>query len=139
MNVMQLILVTHIVFSLTSVVTDIPVHLVLVDRPRHAKVEVKFVNNTRETLCIAEGEWPTEKGTLNYMGDRVALLVGNQRFPIRDFDTGYCDGRFDPCAYRIKPGATIKAFIPYREFNLPQQLWLRPKKMVYPLYAYVCR
>lgn len=134
-----LFLIVTFVIGLASAITYVPVTWKLIDKPNEAKIEIDFFNDTPHTLCIDSSDWPTRTGTLSSMSESMALLVGEERFPIRDFDTGYCYAKsYTDCSVRVSPGKTITAFIPYKEFNLPQRLWFEPKKLVYPVKATVC-
>lgn len=134
-----LVTIASLVIGLGSAITYVPVRWVLIDRPKEARIEIQFFNDTPQTLCISEGDWPTPTGTLNFMGDRVALLVGAERFPIRDFDTGYCDAHYGGCVVRVSPGKKIRGLIPYEEFKLPERLRHAKKKLVYPVQSFVCK
>lgn len=130
------ITVAMLVTSLASTLTYVPVRWVMTDSPEERRIEICFLNDASRTLCISEGDWPTPIGKLHYMSERVALVVGDERFPVEDFNTGYCDGE---CVIRVLPGKSITGFIPYADFNLPERLRLASKKLEYPLNAFVCK
>ena len=115
--------------------TYVPIAWELSDQPKEQRIDIRFLNKTRRTLCIDEDNLPTSKGTMLYSRDRVALIVGGHHYAIRNFDPGHCEGG---CTVRLPFGASISASIPYSEFSLPARMWHRKKKLVYPLNAQVC-
>jgi len=133
---------TALAIWLASALTYVPVDWEMTDRPTTERVDLRFTNRTSDELCISVGDWPTPGGKLNYMRGRVALVVGDDHFPIDDFDTGYCDATYAPqledCAVHVPPGKTITGFLTYSDFRLPERLRFSKKQLVYPLNAIVC-
>jgi hypothetical protein len=64
-----------------------------------------------------------------------ARVVGQERFPIKDFNTGYC---FQGCATRVAPGEQISAFIQYVDFGLPERLVNAQKSLEFSPLAFRC-
>ena len=127
------------VFALAGCATSIE-HVALdwslVDVPEERRFELLYRNETGKTLCLSEDDWPNAVGKLNQMGDVVSLVVGSERFPIEDFNTGICPGG---CERRIASGEEITGSIPYADFKLPERLWREPKRLEFRPQAYVCR
>lgn len=117
--------------------TYVPIHWKSLDRPKQARIEVQFVNRSHQTLCISESDLPTPIGAIRSFSDeRLVLVVGSRRFPVKPNYTGYCVG--DECAVRVSHGKSLRAFILYSEFGLPRRYWLRPKKLIYRINAWAC-
>jgi len=85
---------------------------------------------------LAPSHWPNAAGKINQASDIVTLQVDGQRFPVVDFNTGYCTG--ERCATHVAAGETTTAFISYDDFNLPGSLRQRPKTLEFSISAYVC-
>ena len=107
------------------------------DQPEQQRVELRYKNDTRQTMCLAPEHWPNHADKINQASDIVFLLVAGQRFPIQDFNTGYCSG--GECSLRVAPGEEVAAFISYADFNLPQELWFEVKTLEFQSQAYACK
>lgn len=118
-------------------VVSVPVHFRLVDHPDESRIELLYRNESKQTVCISADYWPNLAGKLNQMSDRVFLVVGGERFPIEDFNTGYCIG--ETCARRVAPGEQISGSILYKDFGLPEHLKSEPKTLEFSPRGYVCR
>jgi len=118
-------------------IVSVPIQYRLVDHPSEGRIELIFRNESSMHLCISADYWPNAAGKLNQMGDRVFLVVKGERYPIEDFNTGYCVGK--ACAKRVAPGEQISGSIPYQDFDLPEKLWGEPKSLEFTPQAYACR
>lgn len=118
-------------------IASVPISFQFVDHPDEGRVELLYRNESKRTVCISANNWPNLAGKVNQMGDRVFLIAAGQRFPIEDFDTGYCIG--EKCAQRVRPGEQISASIPYTEFGLPESLTKEPKTLEFSPTGYLCR
>jgi len=107
------------------------------DQPEQQRLELRYRNETKQTMCLAPEHWPNRAGKINQASDVVFLIVGSERFPIQDFNTGYCRG--DECSLRVAPGEEVAAFIPYADFKLPERLWREAKTLEFRPQAYACR
>ncbi|MGE0181101.1 MAG: hypothetical protein AB7F91_02485 [Parvularculaceae bacterium] len=105
------------------------------DRPDESRIELAYRNETGMTLCLSNDAWPSKRGKLDQMDDRVFLIVGAERFPIAYFEE-YCPSG---CVTRVQPDEEIAASIPYAEFSLPERLRYEPKTLEFESRAYVCR
>lgn len=86
------------------------------DDPVREEVRVLFQNTTGRRVCLTPEHWPNAAGWLNQSADRVAIIVDGRRFPIRDWNTGYCPRG---CAIEVEPDQQVSASIPYSNFELP--------------------
>ena len=118
-------------------VLSVPVQYELIDHPDERRIELLYRNDSGKMVCLSAEDWPNLAGKLNQMGNRVFLLVRGERFPVENFNTGYCVG--DACAKRVAPGEQISGSIPYKDFDLPKRLWGEPKTLEFSPQAYVCR
>jgi hypothetical protein len=118
-------------------VVPVPVHYRLVDHPDESRIELLYRNESSKTVCLSAEDWPNLAGKLNQVSDRVSLVVGGERFPIENFNTGYCIG--NRCARRVAPGEQISGSISYDDFSLPARLKNEPKALEFFPTAYVCR
>lgn len=118
-------------------VVSVPVHYRLVDHPDESRIELLYRNESRKTVCLSAEDWPNLAGKLNQVSDRVFLVVAGERFPIENFNTGYCIG--NQCARRVAPGEQISGSISYNDFSLPERLKNEPKTLDFLPTAYVCR
>jgi hypothetical protein len=107
------------------------------DRPEKQRVEIRFRNPFPYEVCLDDDIWPNETGALNQAADWVFLVVDGKKFSIRNINTGYCP---NGCSTRVPAGEEIVSFIPYTDFDLPEDLYEKPKKLifVFPLTAYRC-
>ncbi len=113
----------------------VPADYVFKDWPSQGRVEVLFTNDTYGSLCLLPEHWPNQAGKINHASEDVFLLVAGERFPIEDFNTGYCP---DGCALAVRPGETVSSSISYNDFRLPPDLWNEPKRLELPVVVYTC-
>jgi hypothetical protein len=113
----------------------VPTEYVFKDWPSENSVEVLFTNDTDDKLCLLPEHWPNQAGKINQASEYVFLLVSGERFPIEDFNTGYCPGG---CALVVRPGATVSSSIAYDDFQLPTHFRHAPKQLELPVVAYTC-
>lgn len=105
------------------------------DVPEERHIEVTYWNRTNVTMCLLPEHWPNEAGKINQASERVALVIGEERFPIADFNTGYCP---QGCATRVAPADRASASIAYADFGIPEQLTDAPKTMIFSPMAFAC-
>jgi hypothetical protein len=104
------------------------------DDPAGQRIVLFNRNPTEWKMCLSPDNWPNAAGVLDQASDRVFLRAGGERFPIRDFNTGYCPR----CALVVKPHQQVSTAIPYSEFNLPARLYGAPKTLDFHPAAYAC-
>lgn len=114
----------------------IPIKYEYVDVPAERRIQVTYHNTSRVTMCLLPEHWPNQAGKINQASDSVFLVVGQERFPIVDFNTGYCP---QGCATRVAPGEKVSSSIPYADFGLPERLKDAPKTLEFSPTAFECK
>ncbi len=113
-----------------------PIKYDYVDVPAERRIEVTYRNFTGVAMCLLPEHWPNQAGKINQASDIVFLVVGQERFPIENFNTGYCP---QGCATRVAPGEKISSSIPYADFSLPERLMDAPKALEFSPKAFACK
>jgi hypothetical protein len=113
----------------------VPIQFRYLDHPGERRVELTYSNSSRNTMCLLPENWPNSAGKIDQASDRVFLVVGQERFPIRDFNTGYCP---KGCATRVAPGGQLSASIAYADFGLPDRLITSRKTLEFSPVAFKC-
>ena len=113
----------------------VPTEYVFKDWPSEHRIEVLFTNDTDSRVCLLPEHWPNQAGKINQASEYVFLIVDGNRFPIEDFNTGYCPGG---CSLVVRPGETVSSSVAYDDFRLPADLWHAPKQLELPVVAYSC-
>lgn len=108
----------------------------MVDNPARKVINLEYTNSLDKSVCMSVGDWPNRFGKVNQMSETTYLMVQQRRFPIRDFNTGYCVG--EGCTIRVVSKMTIYAVIPYEEFDLPDELRYERKSLIYPVTGNFC-
>lgn len=106
------------------------------DRPDLRRIELRYRNNTKSAVCVSPDFWPNQAGKIHEATDILVLVVGNERFPVVDFNTGYCP---QGCYERVAPGQEIFGFISYDDFQLPERLWTATKRLEFRPQGFACR
>ncbi len=104
------------------------------DNPKEKRLDLVYRNTSTHAMCIHPDHWPNVAGKIDQAGDYVYLIVNQQRFPIKNFNTGYCPG----CATRVEPGKEIRAFISYEDFNLPEAFHEKVKVLDFHPNGHAC-
>jgi len=107
----------------------------LTDDPQNRRIELTYHNSTTQSMCLLPEHWPNQAGKINQGHDRMALVVAGERFPVADFNTGYCP---QGCAIRVAPGSNQSARVSYEDFALPERFWSAPKTLEFSPTAFVC-
>ncbi len=113
----------------------IPIQYRFTDHPAEHRIELSYRNDSRLTMCLLPEHWPNAAGKINQASGTVFLIVGQKRFPIEDFNTGYCPGG---CARRVAPGEAVFAFISYSDFSLPDEFVNAQKQFEFSPAAFRC-
>jgi hypothetical protein len=113
-----------------------PIKYEYTDVPAERRIEVEYRNTTGVTMCLLPEHWPNQAGKINQASDSVFLVAGQERFPIENFNTGYCP---QGCATRVAPGEKLSSSIPYADFSLPERLRDAPKKLEFSPMAFACK
>ena len=123
------------VAACATIVELVPVSYRFVDDPANREFRLSFRNTTRHSLCLNPEDWPNAAGKINQASDRVAIIIGDRRFPIQDFNTGYCIGG---CPIRVRPGEEVAASISYSDFEIPAALYSSDKRLEFSPHAFRC-
>ena len=125
---MRYFLLVGIVSALIGCVSHIQPHstseVVMLDNPSEELIEISVKNNTDDQICIASETWPNQFGEIHFAYGWVFLMVDQNRFSIKDFNTGSCPKGCEPIL--VRSGKTLKAKIPYRNFDLPNKFYDSP-------------
>lgn len=113
-----------------------PIKYEYADVPAERRIEVAYRNTSGVTMCLLPEHWPNQAGKINQASDCVFLVVGQERFPIENFNTGYCP---QGCATRVAPGQKVSSSIPYADFGLPERLKDAPKMLEFSPMAFACK
>ena len=103
-----------------------PIEYRFLDVPEERRIEVVFHNYLGYTVCLSPDTWPNQAGKIDQASEYVFLMIDGRRFPIEDFNTGYCPG----CWLQVSPGETVTASIPYSDFGVPKDLENLEKDLV---------
>ncbi|MES1263998.1 MAG: hypothetical protein ABUL69_06545 [Peristeroidobacter soli] len=112
-----------------------PVEFSFADSPQNQSLELTYHNKTTRAMCLLPEHWPNQAGKINQGSDRMFLLVAGQRFPVKEFNTGYCG---QGCAVSVAPGAKLSANVSYADFDLPEGLRNAPKSLEFSPMAFAC-
>jgi len=116
----------------------IPIEYRFHDIPEERRIEITYHNDLKDTLCLSPETWPNEAGKINQASEYVFLVIDGRRFPIVDFNTGYCP-EADGCALYVSPGQETSASISYSDFNVPKDLENLEKELEFSPVAFKCR
>lgn len=131
------ILIAVILIGCTTVYRErIPLDWRLVDNPSAQRLEISYLNLTDSNICLWPDDWPNQAGKLDSNGGQVKLIVGTDRFPMKDFNTGYCPEGCQPL--KVMAGEVITGFFLYADFDLPEELRYSEKLLEFDAYAYEC-
>lgn len=131
----RMVMLSLLLTGCVTTTAPIAIHYEVLDNPDEGRIELTYQNTSRDTMCLLPEHWPDEAGKINQAGDRVWLIADHERFPIQNFNTGYC---LQGCAVRVSPGETVRAFISYQDFNLPAELANEPKALDFEPVAFKC-
>lgn len=112
----------------------LPMHCEVTDIPQEKRIELRYRNPLRETVCLTPDQWPNAAGKIDQAGDYVFVVIDGKRYPMVSFNTGYCPS----CVTRVAPGEEVLASLSYDDFGIPDKLVTRPKRLVFSPVAFVC-
>ena len=134
MRISILVLTLLLIVSCASTTQLITIEYNFLDNIRERRIDLSYKNGTSHRLCLSPEDWPNSGHKLNQAGNEVFLVIGDKRFPIENFNTGYCPH----CVIRVNPGQQINASIPYGDFSLPESLYHEVKQLEFRPAAYRC-
>jgi len=111
-----------------------PISYELIDLPEQRRLELTFKNRLRYAVCLLPEFWPNAAGKIDHASSLVYLVVETRRFPIEEFNTGYCPD----CPLRVEPGDEVKASIGYEAFALPDAHLGKEKRLIFSPKGYRC-
>jgi hypothetical protein len=100
----------------------IPLTYRMIDHPDESRIELRYHNDTKHSVCLTSSSWPDDTGNPSQMANRFALVVAGQHFPIRQFNKGPCVVVEYSCVTSVPSGKEITGSIPYDAFGLPASL-----------------
>ena len=141
-NRLVIIFVSSVASSLLAACTTpasrTPITYQMFDRPDENRIELRYRNDTKHSMCLTASFWHDAAGQMYQTGDRVALIVDGQRFPIKQFNKGPCVVLEYTCGARVAPGKELVGSIAYGEFGLPASLRYKPKTLYFSPLAPAC-
>jgi len=115
----------------------IPIKYQFTDLPAEQRIELRWRNDTSETLCLLPEAWPDSAGIVYGAHESVFLVIDGQRFPMVESMLWECTSAFG-CSVHVAPGEKVTATIPYKNFNLPKELMDHPKTLEFSTFAEAC-
>lgn len=132
------ILLITILSSCASIGDLFPVPFEWEDNYYIDEFHIIFRNNTRDSICLLPEHWPNQAGVINQASGIVFVVINEERYPMRQINTGYCTGSVSDCGFQVLPGESISANIPYSMFDIPRNLYSSDKKLEYQPLAFRC-
>ncbi len=123
------------IFGCVHAVISVPVPFQFTDNFDTQRLELSFQNTYPYSVCLTPEMWPNSTGAINAASGFVYLMVEGRRFPMKDFNTGYCQG----CSTLVRKGEVVDAFIPYSYFDLPIELYSLQKTIGFSPMAEKCK
>ncbi|SFW57501.1 hypothetical protein SAMN02800691_2259 [Luteibacter sp. UNCMF366Tsu5.1] len=105
------------------------------DNPGSKRFDIELENTSGQTWCIEEGSWPNNLGFLDAHSNDVWVEADGRKYHIKERNLGFCPSS---CNFRLAPGDTVRASIPYTEFSLPSSVERSTKKLVLPMWTQSC-
>ncbi|MBK8186912.1 MAG: hypothetical protein IPK77_06505 [Cellvibrio sp.] len=87
-------------------------------------------------LCLSNSRWPSEIGAIDGASELVFVQIDKIKYPFKEMNMGYCP--FKECAIKVEPSGIIKADIFYKDFNLPEHEYLKPKELILNPHPFWC-
>jgi hypothetical protein len=116
----------------------VPITYQMIDHPDENRIELRYHNDTKHSVCLTASFWPDAAGKVYQMSNRVALVVDGRSYAIAQFNKGPCVVVEYSCVARVAPGKEITGSIPYAEFGLPPALRDKPKTLYFSPLAPAC-
>lgn len=115
--------------------TKIPIEYQFIDIPEERRIELRYQNDLKYTVCLFPEVWPNQAGKIDQASDSMILVIEGESFPVIDFNTGYCPG----CAIRVSPGEDVKTSVSYDDFNVPEHFETSEKILDFSPFVFRCR
>lgn len=105
------------------------------ERDNH-RFRIDLISTSDARICMHEGAWPGRQGMLHFAAEHVYVVVNAHRYPIADHNIGLCVN--PPCLVRVPQRGRLTAYIPYSEFDLPEDVYAVEKQLVYRARPVAC-
>lgn len=103
--------------------------LQVTDNAAERRFDVVLKSQEDRALCVSIEAWPSGNGLLPTASDEVALLIGQEKLPVRsELLSAYCPGGCG--VHRIAPHGELRGFIAYGAFGNETQLAADPSKQL---------
>lgn len=119
--------------SMEVVLEKLPINIK--DNLAANRIEITYENTTNQDICLPYASFPLRGQSVNYGPGKILLSVDSVRYPLGDFDTGYCAS---DCSTSVPIGTSVFGFIKYSDFDLPEAEYFKSKNLVYEAYGYKC-
>jgi hypothetical protein len=130
------VLISLVTAGCASTTGVFPIDYQFIDIPQEHRIELKYHNDSQRSVCLFPEAWPNSAGKIKQASKVMFLVIDGERFPVADFDTGYCP---EGCATPVAPGEEVTASIPYGDFGVPDRLVGKEKKLEFAPVAFFCR
>lgn len=106
------------------------------DNPIAHRFDLRLTSHSKRKICLPPEQWPNQSGKVDWAKDYISVRVGAKRFPIADWNGGYCPGCY---VAEVRPGESVAAFIPYADFeNFGPENYQADKELTFPPHASWC-
>jgi hypothetical protein len=131
----KILFLAAFMFGCAHTPTIVSVEYEFSDNINEKNIEIVFHNTYPHPVCLTPEMWPNASGRIDAAGDFVYLTIDGVRYPMKNFNTGYCPG----CSTRVSVGETIRGVIPYKHFELPEKLHGDKKDIHFSPVAEICQ
>ncbi|MEQ7874727.1 hypothetical protein ABDK56_12060 [Sphingomonas sp. ASV193] len=119
-----------------SVRDDPTIALKVRDDPASRRFVLELKNTGRKTLCLPPDYWPNRQGSISESSVPISVTIGSQNYPLRTGIDDYFGARVEIAS--VRPKATIRAFLSYEAFKLPESAVFAPKQLHLTPFAVRC-
>lgn len=113
----------------------VPINYEFIDRPAKRSVELVYVNESEKPVCMTATAWPVTGGVMDVRDGEFTVLVATRKYSLRNAYMDDCPG----CVAIVRSGERVSAEIPYRFFELPEDLVNEPKQYEYEAKGWYCQ
>lgn len=131
----KILFLTAFMFGCAHTPTIVSVEYEFSDNVNEKTIELVFHNTYPYPVCFTPEMWPNTSGKIDAAGDFVYLTIDGVRYPMKNFNTGYCPG----CSIRVSVDESIRGVIPYKYFELPERLYGAKKDIHFSPIAEKCQ
>ncbi len=106
------------------------------DAPSEKKFKLTLASLSQRQLCTTNAHWPSAAGYMDSATRIAAVVVAGRKYPFKDFNMGACFSK--ECAIRVENEKRLEAELFYRDFELPEDLYDRPKELSFEPAPFWC-